>query len=399
MPSQTGDAAINRLQDTVADGRVANAFYRQQQLRKIQKALIQTKDTLIEALVKDSLVMRNEAFTEFYSTVSAAKQTTRHLPPVITKLLKESLDPRIVEIALSEPDRLGASLSVDQVADDRLPDTLSCPQQAHTVAIVDRTGLLQDTARSLWFARTAFGGASLYAPDIIVVNKFIKNDFLKALLTCCLENHDAYSSDSNGHVSVEHSVTSKLVGFNAKPNPEFEWIHDTYLILILIRMFPKACPPTTVISMNSYFDPHYHVRVGLALRPLRAESYLLIWSGGAVHNLFRNVWEPMIRYGDNFAQPTPPEAWALEFRQSVEDAMCSGGGPRLRRAITRLMKHPLYRDAHATDDHFMPLCFAAGAIGAKEDEGATGEFGAEDWELTNMCNSQYTIGGWKVLKA
>ncbi|KAM0188773.1 hypothetical protein ACHAPI_010382 [Fusarium lateritium] len=186
-------------------------------------------------------------------------------------------------------------------------------------------------------------------------------------------------------------------GFDTQPNPQFDWIHDTYLILI--RMFPKACPPTTLISMNSYFDPHYHIRVGLALRPLRAEGYLIIGSGGAVHNLFRNVWEPMIRYGDNFAQPTPPGAWALEFRQSVEDVMRSGGGPRLRRAVARLMKHPLYRDAHATDDHFMPLCFAAGAIGAKEDKGAPGEFGAEDWELTNMCNSQYTIGTYKALEA
>ncbi|KAL2203517.1 aromatic ring-opening dioxygenase family protein [Sarocladium strictum] len=182
-------------------------------------------------------------------------------------------------------------------------------------------------------------------------------------------------------------------GFKAKGNPDFDWIHDTYLILI--RMFPGGSPPTTIISMNSYFDPHYHVRVGLALRPLREEGYLLIGSGGAVHNLFRNVWDPMIKYGDNFAQTAPPEPWALEFRQSVEDAFCRGAGPRLRRAIARLMKHPLYRDAHATDDHFMPLCFAAGAAGAIEDEDSKVEFGAEDWELTNMCNSQYTIGTWK----
>ncbi|RYP50734.1 hypothetical protein DL768_003794 [Monosporascus sp. mg162] len=183
------------------------------------------------------------------------------------------------------------------------------------------------------------------------------------------------------------------VGFNANPNPSFDWIHDTYLILI--RMFPAGCPSTTIVSMNPRYDPHYHMRVGLALRPLRAEGYLLIGSGGAVHNLYRNVWDPMILYGDNFAQPTLPGPWALEFRQSVEDVMRRGGGPRLRRAVTRLMKHPLFRDAHATDDHFMSMCFAAGAAGTAEDEGAPGEFGAEDWELTNMCNSQYTIGTWK----
>ncbi|KAF9774028.1 hypothetical protein IL306_008044 [Fusarium sp. DS 682] len=276
MSYQVGDAA-SRLQDTVADGRLANPFYRQQQLRKIQKSLIERRDTLIEALIKDSLVTSNEAFTELYSTVAAVKsffdqtsptkqleaeyavarnqdaplarqglgivviklqfhtylfstispicaalasgnavllivkETLRCLPLAVIKLLKESLDPGIVEIATSEPDRLGASLSVDQVADDRLPDTLSCPQQARTVAIVDRTCVLKDAARSLWFARTAFGGASPYAPDIIFVNEFIKTDFLKALVTCCLDNHDAYPSDSNGHASAKDSVTGKLV--------------------------------------------------------------------------------------------------------------------------------------------------------------------------------------------
>lgn len=108
-------------------------------------------------------------------------------------------------------------------------------------------------------------------------------------------------------------------GFNVRPNKAFEWIHDTYLILI--RMFPGGCPPTTIVSMNARFDPHFHMRVGSALRPLRKEGYLLIGTGGAVHNLYRNVWGPMLKYRDSFAQPTPPEPWALEFRQSFEDCI------------------------------------------------------------------------------
>ncbi|KAL1897609.1 hypothetical protein Sste5346_003915 [Sporothrix stenoceras] len=186
-------------------------------------------------------------------------------------------------------------------------------------------------------------------------------------------------------------------GFRARGNPTFDWIHDTYLILI--RMFPGGCPPTTIVSMNPRFDPHYHMRVGLAFRRLRAEGYLLIGSGGTVHNLYRNVWYPMVNYCDNFAQPTPPCDWALGFRQSFEDVINYGGGPRLRLGITRLMKHPQFRDAHATDDHYMAACFVAGAVGAREDEGTRGELGAEDWELTNMCNSQFTLGAWDVAAA
>lgn len=183
-------------------------------------------------------------------------------------------------------------------------------------------------------------------------------------------------------------------GFNARENATFEWIHDTYLILI--RMFPNGCPPTTLISANARYDPHFHMKVGATLRPLRHEGFLLIGSGGAVHNLYRNIWAPMLKYSDNFAQPTPPEPWALDFRQSVEDVLTKTSGPKLRRAMTRLMKHPQYRDAHATDDHFMAALFVAGAAGDEEDEalGHRGRLEAETWELTNMCNSQFTVGHW-----
>ncbi|KAI6367766.1 hypothetical protein MCOR25_004842 [Pyricularia grisea] len=187
-------------------------------------------------------------------------------------------------------------------------------------------------------------------------------------------------------------------GFDARANPTFDWIHDTYLILI--RMFPNGCPPTTLVSMNGRYDPHEHLAVGAALRPLRAQGYLIIGSGGAVHNLYRNHWMPMIRFSDNFAQERPPEPWALEFRQAVEDVLRNNSGPALRRAAARLMKHPQFRDAHATDDHFMPLLFAAGAVGDEDDEGANGRLMAETWELTNMCNSQFMFGHWpEAIKA
>jgi hypothetical protein len=42
----------------------------------------------------------------------------------------------------------------------------------------------------------------------------------------------------------------------------------------------------------------------------------------------------------------------------------------------------------------MAACFVAGAAGRKKDEGIRAVLGAEDWELQNMCNSQFTIGSW-----
>jgi aromatic ring-opening dioxygenase catalytic subunit (LigB family) len=178
-------------------------------------------------------------------------------------------------------------------------------------------------------------------------------------------------------------------GFNAEENPKFDWIHDTYLILI--RMFPNGCPPTTIISMNARYDPYFHCKVGATLRPLRLENYLLIGSGGAVHNLYRNRWAPMMKYRDNFAMEVPPEEWALEFRQAVQDVITNNSGPALRRGITRLMKHPQYRDAHATDDHFMSILFVSGAVGDIDDEGVHGKLMAEDWELVSLQVLRSTV--------
>lgn len=186
----------------------------------------------------------------------------------------------------------------------------------------------------------------------------------------------------------------KDAGFKAKLNTSFDWIHDTYLILI--RMFPDCCPPTTIVSMNARYDPHYHIRVGDALHSLRdvSEKSLIIGTGGAVHNLYRNSWGQMLRYRDNFAMEAPPEKALMDFRQEFEDAVMRNSGPELRRAVAMLMKLPNYRDAHGTDDHFMAACFVAGAVGRAEDRGTQAVLGAEDWELQNMCNSQFTFGSW-----
>jgi aromatic ring-opening dioxygenase catalytic subunit (LigB family) len=181
-------------------------------------------------------------------------------------------------------------------------------------------------------------------------------------------------------------------GFKASANPNFEWIHDTFMVLI--KMFPdfRRCPPVTIVSMNARYDPYYHVKVGAVLRPLRREGYLIVGTGGAIHNLYRNRWTEMLLYRESLGQETPPETWALNFRQAVEDVVLKNRGPALRKAMVRLMQHPMYREAQATDDHWMPALFAAGAAGDWEDAKYANALGAETWELTNMCNSQFTFG-------
>ena len=184
-------------------------------------------------------------------------------------------------------------------------------------------------------------------------------------------------------------------GFNCNPSETCAWIHDIYTLLI--RMFPDGnMPPTTIVSTNARYDPHFHIRIGAVLRELRKEpDVLFMGTGGAVHNLYRNVWGPIMKHNDNFALEAPPARWALDFRQEFEDAVMKNSGPALRKAVASLMKLPNFRDAHGTDDHFVAVCFCAGLVGHEEDIGTPIEFGAQNWELGNMCNDQYTWGSWE----
>lgn len=49
-----------------------------------------------------------------------------------------------------------------------------------TVAVVDRTSDIDRAARALVHARFAFKGRSPYAPDLVLVNEFVRKDFMQA---------------------------------------------------------------------------------------------------------------------------------------------------------------------------------------------------------------------------
>ncbi len=159
-------------------------------------------------------------------------------------------------------------------------------------------------------------------------------------------------------------------------------------------MFPTRCPPCNLISLNNRYDPSFHSYIGKLLGRLGDQHILLLGSGGAVHNLFRNYWPQIVIWKNNFAQDVPPGQWALDFRQAVYDVMTKrpveDDGEQLREGVIRLMHHPLFRDAYGADEHYMAACFIAGAAR----KGDVGKKTSEIWELRNTCNSQYTLGEW-----
>jgi aromatic ring-opening dioxygenase catalytic subunit (LigB family) len=132
----------------------------------------------------------------------------------------------------------------------------------------------------------------------------------------------------NYQVNIDVSLARRVVhllrssGFtDVEEDPEFDWHDDT--ITPARWMFPEGTPPATVVSLNARYNPVFHVKIGRALRVLRKEGYLLCGTGGAVHNLYRNNWLPVLAKGDNFQPGRKPAKWAIEFEKSVSDVVAN----------------------------------------------------------------------------
>ena len=106
---------------------------------------------------------------------------------------------------------------------------------------------------------------------------------------------------------------------DVKADPSFDWHDDT--ITPARWMFPDGTPPTTVVSLNARYNPVFHVAIGRALSQLSQEGIMIVGTGGAVHNLYRNNWIPMLRKGDNFQPGAVPAKWATDFERTVSDVI------------------------------------------------------------------------------
>ena len=122
-------------------------------------------------------------------------------------MLKEALDSDtfdIVQQPITDTSLLSESLQVVQKHDtDDVPTLkqLASYSKVPTAVIVDRTADLEKAAQAIIKARFGFKGRSPYAPDVVLVNEFVKKDFVQALL-----RHSA--SVENG-VGLENGALEK----------------------------------------------------------------------------------------------------------------------------------------------------------------------------------------------
>jgi aldehyde dehydrogenase (NAD+) len=118
-------------------------------------------------------------------TLIELENNLRTLPSLLRKLLPQAVEADTFTIISSTPssESLSACLQVFQETQIDNPTyyQLVSPQ-SKVIAVVDRTADLALAAQQLVAARFAFGGTSPYAPDLVLVNEFVKREFLEHAL-------------------------------------------------------------------------------------------------------------------------------------------------------------------------------------------------------------------------
>lgn len=97
---------------------------------------------------------------------------------------------------------------VDQTSSDTsIASCLMSDAKALSVAIVDRTADVEQAATSICTAKFRFQGGSPYAPDVVLVNEWVREDFVSACLklasieAAAIFPHEKAGAALNGQVS------------------------------------------------------------------------------------------------------------------------------------------------------------------------------------------------------
>jgi 4,5-DOPA dioxygenase extradiol len=148
--------------------------------------------------------------------------------------------------------------------------------------------------------------------------------------------------------TLRHPVTGEALGLD-----EDQWGLDHGAWGVLKPMFPAADIPVLQLSMDASQPASSHQALGKQLKALRDWGVLVVASGNVVHNL------RALRMGVPDDQTYD---WARAFDQHVAESLIAHDLP----ALQAFESWPHAAQAHPSDEHFLPLLYAAAAADATE---------------------------------
>ncbi|ETS85193.1 hypothetical protein PFICI_03218 [Pestalotiopsis fici W106-1] len=147
-----------------------------------------------------------------------------HLDSFLRSELTTSLDPdgfAIVSKAVTVSRLSSDYVVVDQTLSDTTKESsLVSDSKALTVAIVDRTADVEQAASAICTARFRFKGRSPYAPDVIMVNEWVRDDFVSA----CLKLSSSHAAST---VSAKKSGSALNGRTSHYPRDDFTVLFDS----------------------------------------------------------------------------------------------------------------------------------------------------------------------------
>ncbi|VAX29968.1 hypothetical protein MNBD_NITROSPIRAE01-2078 [hydrothermal vent metagenome] len=146
--------------------------------------------------------------------------------------------------------------------------------------------------------------------------------------------------------------------------------HGTWTVLM--HLFPKADIPVVQLSLDLNQDPQFHFDLGKALSSLREKGVLIFGSGNVTHNL---------------SQLKPSAAsvdWAVSFDEKIKGWIDSRDDQSL---INAKKTDDLYRMAHPTDEHYLPLLY----ILAQRSKGDVLRYFNADFDLGTLSMRSFIL--------
>lgn len=104
------------------------------------------------------------------------------------------------------------------------------------ITVVDRTADMKLAARELVHARFAFSGTSPYAPDIVLVNEFVKGDFLQAVVAECVKYGSSVTMNgTESKASKSNKVQEKIDEFKSADSNSRVILQDNKFAVVDVR--------------------------------------------------------------------------------------------------------------------------------------------------------------------
>lgn len=157
-----------------------------------------------------------------------------------------------------------------------------------------------------------------------------------------------YSAPGAPNFANDAATLLAAAGYSVTLDPRRGLDHGAWVPLRFL--LPHANLPVFQVSMPIDLDPIGAVKLGETLSPLRENGVAIIGSGSLTHNLY-----------ECRQHAKQPAGYALEFSGWTRQAVLR----RDREALTGYRAlAPHAARAHPTDEHYLPLLVATGAVGA-----------------------------------